>query len=64
MIKLDKILRTYAKSSENVKALKIVSNLIYDEVTNITVDGIVKEHLFDDRYYLHTIPRISIIHTT
>ena len=56
---LDKILHEYTsnKNKVNEQAIKIVSNPIYDDTTNITVDGIVKELLFDDRYYLHTVPK-------
>ena len=47
----------------NKKVAKIVSNPIYDDVSKISVDGINKEIILNDRYYLHTIPKnIDINH--
>lgn len=39
------------------KALSIVSNPIYNDVSNISMDGIIKETILNDRYYLHTAPK-------
>lgn len=41
----------------NDKAAKIVSNPIYNDVSKISIDTIVKEFILNDRYYLHTIPK-------
>lgn len=41
----------------NLEALKIVSNPIYEDIEGISIDNIIKETLFNDRYYLHTVPK-------
>lgn len=51
---ISKILDGFSKNKD--KAKKIVENPIYENIANIMVNGIVKEDLFNDRYYLHTIP--------
>lgn len=56
---LDKILHTSLEINDitKPKTMNIVSDSIYNDPSNISIDGIVKEILFDDRYYLHTIPK-------
>jgi predicted esterase len=44
-------------NEENIKAVNIVSNPIYNNVSQISVNGIIKETVLDDRYYLHTVPK-------
>jgi predicted esterase len=39
------------------KVESIVANPIYADTSTITLDGIVKETILNDRYYLHTIPK-------
>jgi predicted esterase len=39
------------------KAASIVSNPIYSDISKISVNGIIKETVLNDRYYLHTAPK-------
>lgn len=41
------------------KAVSIVSNSIYSDISKISVNGITKETILNDRYYLHTAPKNS-----
>jgi predicted esterase len=36
---------------------RIVSNPIYSDISKISVNGIIKETILNDRYYLHTAPK-------
>jgi predicted esterase len=38
------------------KAMEIISNPLYDDVSKISVGRIIKKTLSNSRYYLHTIP--------
>lgn len=62
MITYESLLRTRSDEPREITQ-RIMSNPIYDDVSTITVDGIVKEPLFDDRYYLHTIPKDTDLDT-
>lgn len=53
---LDKILKT-GNMNVDKRAIDIVNNPMYNDVSNIKIDGIIKEEIFDNRYYLHTIPK-------
>lgn len=53
---LSKILRSSLKINDE-KAMKIITNPIYNNIENIMVEGIIKEQLFGDRYYLHNMPK-------
>jgi len=54
MIPIESVSCAISEPTEIAK--KIVTNPVYADIPNITVDGIVKETLFNDRYYLHTTP--------
>ena len=54
---LENILHLYENPSHNDTAEKIVSDPMYDDVSKISIDGIVKETILNDRYYLYTTPK-------
>jgi predicted esterase len=53
---LENMLHLYEYPTDDEKAECIVNNEIYNDVSKIEVDGIIKETILNDRYYLHTIP--------
>jgi hypothetical protein len=49
--------QAFLDNDGNDKAVKIVSNPIYNDVSKISTDTIIKEFILNDRYYLHTNPQ-------
>lgn len=60
MNNLEEMLHLYVSPTCDEKAQNIVNNEIYNNVSNITLDGIMKETILNDRYYLHTIPEDKV----
>jgi len=48
----------YSNNKMN-KVIDIVSNPMYNNISEISLNGIIKETILNDRYYLHTAPKDS-----
>jgi predicted esterase len=54
---LESLKHKWSKDKTN-KVINIISNPIYNNISDISLDGIIKEIILNDRYYLHTVPKV------